>query len=210
MNKLIILIIILYIELSIGEVIVHRYIMHNKEGTLIRKYYGNLHNTHHLDVLNDMKLKDEYNERGLYFALTDSFYVAILTFLVWYPTIQSFDIKLKSEYLVGICLVIGLIYKFSWDFLHYSFHQISELDKFKNNNLFLWLFKNHSYHHLVKGETKGNYNIIFPGGDYLFNTYNNCIDNKEYCKSPHPSHIKFCEDEKNKVPLNHGLKWCNN
>lgn len=37
-------------------------------------------------------------------------------------------------------------------------------------------------HHLVKGQNKGNYNIILPGGDYLLGTYNSCVDNRDYCK----------------------------
>lgn len=32
--------------------------------------------------------------------------------------------------------------------------------------LYEWLLKNHTLHHLQKGENKGNYNIILPGFDY--------------------------------------------
>lgn len=208
--KILILIIILYLESSIGEVLIHKYFMHNKEGSLIRRLYGDMHINHHLDVLNDMKLKDNFGDRGLYFALSDSLYVSILTFMVWYPTIKLFGYDLGEEYLLVITTILGLIYKFTWDFLHYSFHQITELEKFKGSNVFKWLFINHSLHHLIKGKKKGNYNILFPGGDHLFGTYNSCIDNTEYCKNPHPSYKQFCEDEKNKVQLKHGLKWCNN
>lgn len=207
--KIFSLILVLYLELSLGEVIIHKYIMHNKEGTIIRKYYGNSHNIHHLDVLNDMKLKDNYNDEGLYFSLLNSIYVSIITFLIWYLTILLFKYKIKIDYLIIISFIVGLIYKFTWDFLHYSFHQLSELDKYKDNKIFNWLFLNHSYHHLVKGDKKGNYNIIFPGGDFLMGSYNNCIDNIEYCKNPHHSHKQFCKDEINKVPLDCGLKWCN-
>jgi len=61
----------------------------------------------------------------------------------------------------------------------------------------------------VKGNKKGNYNIIFPGGDHILNTYNSCIDNKEYCKNPNPAHIEICEQERKKTQLKHGLRWCN-
>ena len=54
-------------------------------------------------------------------------------------------------------------------------------------------------HHLVKGQNKGNYNIILPGGDYLLGTYNSCVDNIDYCKNPNKIHIDFCNKEKNKM-----------
>lgn len=206
--KLVFLIIILYTLSTLGEVIVHKYIMHNKDNSLIRSLYGNSHNVHHLDVKDDMKLKDNYIEEGLYFSTFHVLFVSLATFIFYYPVILLFGYKIKKKHVLLITFIIGLIYKFSWDFLHYSFHQINKIESYKKNKIFYWLFKNHSYHHLVKGDKKGNFNIIFPGGDHLLNSYNNCIDNKEYCKNPHPSHIEMCENEKNKVKLDHGFKWC--
>ncbi len=59
--------------------------MHNKDNTLIRKIYGNSHNIHHLDVLDDMKLKDNYNEKGLYFS---TFYIILYHYQHSYFIIQ--------------------------------------------------------------------------------------------------------------------------
>ena len=38
--KIIAVMIILYLELTIGEVLVHKYIMHNDDNSIIRKLYG--------------------------------------------------------------------------------------------------------------------------------------------------------------------------
>ena len=61
---------------------------------------------------------------------------------------------------------------------------------------------------LGKISNKGNYCIIFLIIDHLLGTYNSCIDNKEYCKNPHKSHIDFCNKEINKIKLENGFKWC--
>ena len=42
--------------------------MHNKYNSFIRKIYGDSHIVHHLKVLDDMKLKENYFNKGLFFA----------------------------------------------------------------------------------------------------------------------------------------------
>ncbi|MBP01738.1 MAG: hypothetical protein CMM25_02855, partial [Rhodospirillaceae bacterium] len=106
----------------------------------------------------------------------------------------------------ALTMAIALFYKFMWDWLHYAFHQINELDRWKTNPVFYWYFRNHSYHHLVKGKQKGNYNIILPGGDHILGTYRSCIDNTEYCKDN--EHSICTAQEKNEV-LTHGFQFCN-
>ena len=46
----------------------------------------------------------------------------------------------------------------------------SYVDKVKNNFYVRWIILNHKLHHIRKGDRKGNYNAVFPGGDYLFGT----------------------------------------
>ena len=38
-----------------------------------------------------------------------------------------------------------------------------------NTSYIKWLITNHQAHHKY---TNSNFNIVFPGADYLFNTYN--------------------------------------
>ena len=46
------------------------------------------------------------------------------------------------------------------------------IEKNKDNWYIKWVIKNHTKHHKVKGDKKGNFNIIYPGADYLLGTYN--------------------------------------
>ena len=50
------IVIILYFDLTIGEVLIHKYRMHNKPNSIIRKLYTDSHVKHHLDI-RMMKLK---------------------------------------------------------------------------------------------------------------------------------------------------------
>jgi len=204
--KCIIVGILLYLELTIGEIIIHKYLMHNKEGSIARKIWGNSHNTHHLDVKHDMKLEEHHRKEGLFFNNFDVIGIALLVFSVWYPTLRLF-FKVTWYKLLFVSTLIGIFYQKLWDFLHYSFHQEKKIDKYIKNPIFYWLFHNHSMHHLVKGKHKGNYNIIFPGGDFIFGTYRTKINNKEYCKNPHEKHIGYCKMEEDKAELPFNFKW---
>ena len=42
----------------------------------------------------------------------------------------------------------------------------------ENNPYIKWVLDNHKAHHYYKGTEKGNYNIIYPGADYILGTHN--------------------------------------
>ena len=71
--------------------------MHNKDNSLIRSLYGNSHDVHHLDVKDDMKLKDNYIEEGLYFITFHVLFVSLATFIFYYPVILLFGYKIKKN-----------------------------------------------------------------------------------------------------------------
>ena len=81
--KLLLELLILYLELTFCEVFIHKEIYHNKPDSFIRKYgiYGDEHINHHLDVLNDMSLKEGYHEDGLFFDSFDLIYITLLIFI---------------------------------------------------------------------------------------------------------------------------------
>jgi hypothetical protein len=174
--KILLLIILIYLEVTFCEVFIHKEIYHNKPGSFIRRYgiYGEEHIKHHSDVLQDMSLKGGYHEGGLFFDSFDLVYITLLIFIVWYPTVLLFY-KAKWYYVFLGAVLISLFYKTMWDILHYSFHQINDIGKYKKNPIFNWLYNNHRVHHLTKGEQKCNYNIIFPGADHILGLYNNVV-----------------------------------
>ena len=209
--KLMMVVIIFYLELTIGEVLIHKYVMHNNPNSIMRKIYGDYHIRHHMDVKSDMTLSDNYFEEGLFFGWKYTLLLSILIFSIWYPTLHLFFTKINRNYIFGLSILMGITYKLLWDYLHYSFHQLSELESKRSNPIFNWLFINHTIHHLQKGERKGNYNIIFPGGDFILGSYNSCINNKKSCTEKDQSDIMktMCYYENNQIPLKHGIKWCN-
>ncbi len=173
--KDIFLMISLYITLSICEYLIHRYLMHNKENSLIRYIYGTDHINHHKDVLQNMSLKKNYNKNGLFMNSNHTFIITLVVFLVFYFIINIiFKRNITNIYILILSFFIGLFYRFMWNYLHPRFHKIKQC---KKNIIFNYLYNNHKNHHLQKGKRKGNFNIIFIGADYLFGTYNTEVKN---------------------------------
>jgi hypothetical protein len=84
-----------------------------------------------------------------------------------------------------------IIYVWSWNSIHtrYHNHKVNLIDQIKislipffnpdtNSNLYKYYFRYHTLHHLNKGESKGNYNIVLPLFDFIFNTYTPIVDNR--------------------------------
>ena len=218
--KHILLVICLYAINSFFEYFFHKYCMHtnflnNKTISSINNKTKN-HLLHHLDVKIDMKLDDKYINHldGLYFNIYDTFNLIILFFIINTIIIKIiFKYKITYKYIILLSIINPISYYFLWNYIHPKMHQISN-NKIDDMNFFeKILFKNHSYHHLQKGDKKGNYNIVYLGADYLFNAYNNCVDNKEYCKKNYKKLNKdaqqLCDLEKNNKKLPNGLKFCN-
>jgi len=209
--KYILLIFVLYLSTSIGEFIIHKYGMHNI--TLNKHNIPGISNhlDHHSDVHYDMTLNENHNDRGMYFMTSVTIILGIIVFLIYYFWINIiFKLKLDYKYIILISFIISIGYKLLWNNVHYKFHMLgkpfNQWTKYEK-----LLFRNHTYHHLQKGKTKGNYNIIFLGADYLFGQYNTCLNNKEYCDSLNGNN-KLCNYQKNKIVPNkfsrYGIKYC--
>jgi len=56
-----------------------------------------------------------------------------------------------------------------------------------NSPIYKYLFTYHSLHHLNKGKSKGNYNIIFPLFDHIFQTYKSRVDNRLHFAENNPN-----------------------
>ena len=120
----------IYLLLTLSEVIIHKYIMHNEPGSWAAWLYGDNHNRHHRVVLDDMKLnmESEDHDIGLFF---DSTTVLEMTFgftLPFYAIFKLWGLNVSLKFCYGLSLAVSLFYKFMWDWLHYSFHQIKDLD----------------------------------------------------------------------------------
>ena len=124
--------------------------------------------------------------------------MVIFFYGIWH-LIPSLKVIPIIHYLLIIISSIFL-YIWSWNSIHTRYHskKISLKNQIKysiipffkpdtNSIIYKYLFKYHTLHHLNKGENKGNYNIICPLFDHVFNTYNSKVDNKLYFSKNKPS-----------------------
>lgn len=197
---------------SVAEYSIHRYIMHSVN---INKTEFSYHIRHHEDVNHDMSLSKDHNNEDLYFNYSNTLILVVISFILYYTIINKvFRYKRSLTFIFILAIFVSLFYKISWDHLHYRFHMFHKVPYKTWNSFEKIAFHNHSYHHLQKGNKKGNYCIIFLGADHLFNTFNKCINNKDYCKKNYfnaPINIKkLCDKEEQNVKLDNGLKFCSN
>jgi uncharacterized membrane protein SirB2 len=198
-------IILFYVFISVVELNVHKHIMHcDKTSTLakILKYIPFTNDTylstcdehiqHHVDVEPDMSINDTKKEH-LFMGWGNYIYILIASFacLIGAKHISNIKISLISLFLISI--IIAFLWEYLWNKIHIKMHnfemEYSIEDGPYDNGLFNLdfikniLLKNHTKHHLQKGKTKGNYNVIFLGADEWFGLNVKNIDNVEYCKT---------------------------
>jgi len=175
--KILLLIVLLYLQFSFLEVFWHKVIMHNKPDSFIRRWgiYDDTHIKHHLSESNDMYSKKGHHEDDLFFDYwTDLKYANLIIFIVWYYTIQIFY-ECKWHYVLLLSIIVMFIYNIIYNELHYYSHKINECE-YKDNFIFKWIYNNHKVHHLIKGKDKGNYNILCPGADHILGLYNSKVN----------------------------------
>ena len=157
--------ILLYIILSFYEWFLHKHLMHTHN---IEK-----HLDHHLYVNDDMSIRDH---RGMTFEIIQSIVLIILVSVSLYFVLKMCSLYVNYSHLLLLSIFIMFIYKTLWDYLHYKVHQEEPHNKIYEtllpNAYINWAYNNHIMHHKVKGDKKGNYNIILPLFDHIMGTYN--------------------------------------
>ena len=193
--KIILCVISLYLYITITEWFIHKHIMHDED-------LDPGHIRHHRSVNVDMTLSDdEFIEDDIQMGSTHTLLITFSTIIMFHVIINKlFKLNVNVYYIVVISIILSLYYRFMWNTYHRKMHY--EFDFFeKTNNPYLkWIFMNHAFHHLQKGDRKGNFNILFPGGDFIMGDYRTNVDNTEYCKQD--TEHKICKYDKifNKVP----------
>ena len=171
------------------EYIIHRFIMHN-----MNNFIGKAHITHHKHTSNkDMSLQNmdtkDYKEimpnHNLILEIRDVIGGLFLCFFSGYIFNNLYFIKLNLFFLITVQVIWLLYVVFMWNSIHpyihgkcgreFTYFSLSyDSTEFlaKNIGYIKWLINNHRKHHIYKGDKKGNYNIILPGADFIYNTYN--------------------------------------
>jgi hypothetical protein len=189
-------IVLTYISLTTWEWILHKYFMHAKKGNLFYTVeHSKAHLKHHAHVENDFRITKK-NDTGLVFTwFPDSVITLVVSIISLSMVNEAVGTNFTRSKIIVISAIIAILYCALWNTLHIAFHKapynrsmthtfphVQIPDNIKKNPILSWLWRNHLYHHINKGQ-KGNFNIIVPGADFLFGTYRNKINNDEFCQS---------------------------
>lgn len=185
MYHYIVYIIFVYLVGTHVEYLLHRFIMHKKHTV-----FGRHHITHHIHT-NDTNMQLENTEspdhRELHptdgLLVTPTEFIPILAglFLTSYLFNRYYPVKLPTEFLVIVPILMTTYAVLTWNTIHTDIHNRNGQDMtffaipvshLKGTTLYDWIVDNHIKHHIYKGEQKGNYNITLPGADFLWGTYN--------------------------------------
>ena len=199
-------IIIFYICFSITELIVHRYIMHCNNDSILTTIFGYIpflnkqylltcdkHIQHHIEVDPDMTIPNNKNKESLFMGWQIFGYLFMVIFICFTIGKYISNYNISFKYLIFFSLIIAFLWQYLWNKLHAQMHEydidysikegpydegILDLTFVKNI-----LLTNHENHHLQKGDNKGNYNVILLGADEWFGLNVKNVDNNEYCKT---------------------------
>ena len=182
---------LIYVFFSIGEYIVHKYVMHGDISNSIKEYIRKIpilgfqyfhtfngHIEHHLETKKDMSIDNVKHEHTLYMGWhINVFQIPALVFAILISRkISGFKISMKK--IVIISIIVSIIWQYIWNKVHVDMHRLENkysivrgaYDHGLMNMSFMTklLLKNHSLHHVRKGKHKGNYNVIILGADDWF------------------------------------------
>jgi len=141
----------------------------------------------------------QYNtgpEQALVFNLFTLHIIILTTFILiifsicWY-IIPPLHCCIPYDIYIILVVFCILFYYWCWGSIHSAYHSrkitISNQIAYNlvpyftpdvNSPIYKYLFTYHSLHHLNKGESKGNYNIVCPLFDHIFQTYTPRVDNR--------------------------------
>lgn len=168
---------VLYLICTMSEWILHRYVMHAKVDLPWIRTFHDSHVIHHSLIEKDMTVREHERMYEDICMQPFSWLVILLMSggLMW----VLFGRWFSASVIIAHVLVFVLIEVVVWNSLHPYIHHVagkagcrlSSTDIPSGNPYVKWVVRNHAAHHLIKGERKGNFNIVFPGADYLMGTY---------------------------------------
>ena len=193
----VIFIIFIYFVTSLVEWCLHYFVMHKNIFKLLnvksKKEQYDYHLEHHIKTYLTQYNKGPENE--LVFDIFSIHVISLSSILLIIFSICWFIIphfKYCIPFKIYILTVIFaiLFYYWCWGSLHSRYHNrkikmsnqiaynlVPYFTPDVNSPIYKYLFTYHSLHHLNKGESKGNYNIICPLFDHIFQTYTPRVDN---------------------------------
>jgi hypothetical protein len=131
-----------------------------------------------MSVNNDMTLKHETHENSLIFTWETLLMVLVIGLVLSYVVTKVLNLRIPLMTQIIAFVVLTILYGIVWNNIHPRMHDTNvqlPLHKgpgdinMKYNDI---LYENHKLHHIIKGEEKGNFNVVFLGMDELMMTNN--------------------------------------
>lgn len=171
----------LYLLFTFAEWFMHRYMMHNRIDLPYLRSFHESHILHHSITGPDMtsQCHDRMHD-DLCFQPISIIIIFIISCLVIIPLFsQWFPVYV----LVGHIALFTLVEIVLWNTLHSYIHHVRydfspcflrnhEIPIPIHNPYIRWVISNHRAHHFFKGTDKGNFNVVFPGADFIMGTHN--------------------------------------
>lgn len=173
----------LYLASTVQEWFVHKYLMHTKQPnkSIFDNVYEN-HLLHHAKTNKDFTIKDGNPE---YICVEFDTIDGVVQFIFMFGINTTFFYIIFHDnvpFVVISCSVFCFLMTniLVWNTLHAYVHGMDAseicypkglsrqyIEKIKDNVYVKWAIENHQAHHLNKN---CNFNIVFPGADYILGT----------------------------------------
>lgn len=183
---------VLYLSASVIEWVLHRMIMHcymywpwldkkNTNSWFLRQLQKSchLHKDHHVSVKPDMSLKEVKDDHELIFDWPTTLGIALIgyPFILLITHVAGIRVGWWIQFVAIILMAV--LFSLVWNSIHATLHgakvDIPLREGAPNLNIKMdkdeaLYARNHVIHHQIKGDQKGNYNVVFLGADELFQT----------------------------------------
>ena len=168
-----------YIFVSFEENFIHKYIMHYRiDIPYFRETYDE-HIKHHKSITKDFTTQNNGHE-NICFNVSTIIPICIANTLLLYA---FFHKVAKFQTILTLVVFTQIIHAIIWNSYHSYIHSFNvnnicdiygiSKEHINENNIYSkWSIQNHKAHHYYKNDEKGNYNVVFPGADFILGTHN--------------------------------------
>ncbi len=182
-----------YLFASIQEWTIHKYLMHSTNDQVKSLSIYNNHQLHHKTTNNTDYKTDPSSHKYIcinFMSTNGLIQISILLLMNTFFLHQLFSHKISTTFILATNTTLLAINILVWNTYHSLVHQIdptqicqpytylskTQQNQLMNTSYILWLIANHQEHH---NHTNSNFNIVFPGADYLFGSYHSTLSNVE-------------------------------
>lgn len=172
---------LMWLSASLVEWLLHKYVMHCTQHAPWMKSLPLVqnacvtHHRHHLSVNSDMSMGPVENVHELVFNWKTTAQVGAIVLPVMFAWNWGLGLRVPAGAVLVVVIAFTIGFSTIWNTFHPAMHDyagplpalLPRLPVEPSKGL---LYRNHEVHHQIKGERKGNYNVVFLGADEFLNT----------------------------------------